>query len=230
MRSRVLLLMVLLASMVLGLSTACNEVDYCVQTLNVGALTGTSATLCGSLTNEGRDTVQVGFSFWKTDVYTQEQNPTVLACADPLFDTESFYYDVTGLQPGTSYSYKAWAQKSGGNRLFGATVSFNTEGQSSSTVVATGGTTNLTSSSVTLHGEVVSVGSASNLMVEIQVGTTSGSLGSIYPVAGTIQAPGAFSVDLSGLNSGTTYYYRAAGSSINVAVTPGEEKSFRTLA
>jgi hypothetical protein len=31
------------------------------------------------------------------------------------------------------------------------------------------------------------------------------------------------------LNPDTTYYYRAAGTSISAVVTPGEEKSFKTL-
>jgi len=228
MRSRVLLLMVLLMSMVVGLSIACSPGELCVETLNVGIRTETSATLCGRLTGDYDSGTTVGFTFWKTDVYVQEQSPAVLTVGD-VSGSDPFYYDVTGLQPGTSYSYKAWAKESGEDKIFGDTVLFTTDAQSTSTVVATGGTTNLTSSSVTLHGEVVSVGSASNLMVEIQVGTTSGSLGSIYPIAGTVQTPGVFSVDLSGLSSDTTYYYRAAGSSINVAVSPGEEKSFKTL-
>jgi phosphodiesterase/alkaline phosphatase D-like protein len=228
-KNRLLLLSVLLVSMVLALSTACTcgGENLCVTTLPVGAHTASGATLVGKL-KDGRST-QVGFNFWKTDVYMEEQNPAVLTSGEAVTGTKSFYYDVGNLQPGTSYSYRAWARESDGDKIFGDKVSFMTEGQNTSPTLATGGTSNLTSSSVTLHGEVVSQGSASNLMVEIQVGTTSGSLGSIYPVAGTIQAPGAFSVDLSGLSPDTTYYYRAAGSSINVVVSPGEEKSFKTL-
>jgi hypothetical protein len=214
--------------MALGLCSACDSGELCVETLEVGIHTSTGATLCGKLT-DGHST-QVGFTFWQTDSYDQEQNPPVLTSGEAITGTKIFYYDVGNLQPGTSYSYKAWARESDGDKIFGGTVSFTAEGQSTSTVVATGGTTNLTSSSVTLHGEVLSMGAASSLMVEIQVGTASGALGSIYPVAGTIQAPGAFSVDLSGLSPDTTYYYRATGSSANAVVTPGEEKSFKTLA
>jgi hypothetical protein len=228
MRSRVLLLMVLLVSMVVGLSIACSPGEVCVETLDEGTLTETSATLCGRLTGDYDSGTTVGFTFWQTDVYLQEQNPAVFT-ADNSTDLEAFYYDVANLRPGTSYSYKAWAREPAKDKVFGDTVLFTTDAQSTSTVLATGGTTNLTSSSVTLHGEVVAIGSASSLMVEIQVGTAPGALGSVYTVAGTIQAPGAFSVDLSGLNPDTTYYYRAAGTSISAVVTPGEEKSFKTL-
>jgi hypothetical protein len=221
-------MMALLVSMAVGLSLACGETDFCVETLSVGTLTETSATLCGRLTNGGGYS-EVGFSFWQTDIYLQEQNPTVLACTEKITGSNPFYYDVTSLRSGTSYSYKAWAKETVKDKIFGDTVSFTTDGQSASTVVATGGTTNLTSSSVTLHGEVVSMGSASSLMVEIQVGTAPGALGTSYTIAGTIQAPSTFSVDLSGLGPDTTYYYRAAGSSISAIVTPGEEKSFKTL-
>ncbi len=229
MKHRLLVVSVFLISMVLSVSTACTcgGENLCVTTLPVGAHTASGATLVGKL-EDGRST-QVGFNFWKTDVYMEEQNPAVLTSGEAITGTKTFYYEVGNLQPGTSYSYKAWALETDGTKTVGEPESFTTDAESTSTVVATGGTTNLTSSSVTLHGEVVSIGSASSLMVEIQVGTDSGALGSIYPVAGTIQAPGAFSVDLSGLSPDTTYYYRAAGSSINVAVSPGEEKSFKTL-
>ncbi len=227
MRSRVLLLTVLLVSMVVGLSLACGETDFCVETLSVGTLTETSATLCGRLTNGGGYS-EVGFSFWQTDIYLQEQNPTVFTAGN-ITGSNPFYYDAANLRSGTSYSYKAWAKETGKDKVFGDTVSFTTDAVGTLPVLTTGGTTNLTSSSVTLHGEVVSMGSASSLMVEIQVGTASGALGSIYTIAGTIQAPGAFSVDLSGLNPDTTYYYRAAGSSISAVVPPGDEKSFKTL-
>ena len=228
MRSRVLLLMVLLMSMASGLSLACSEADFCVETLSASSRTETGATLCGRLTNGGGE-AQVGFLFWQTDIYLQEQNPTVFT-ADNVTGSDAFYYDAGNLQPGTSYSYKAWAKAPGKDRITGDTVLFSTEAPSTSTVVATRGVTNLTSSSATLHGEVVSVGSASNLRVEIRVGTISGALGNIYGVPGTIQAPGEFSVDVSGLSPDTTYYYMAAGSSISAVVTPGEERSFKTPA
>ena len=228
MRSRLLLLTVLLVSMAVGLSLACGETDFCVETLSVGTLTETSATLCGRLTNGGGYS-EVGFSFWQTDIYLQEQNPTVLACTEKITGSNPFYYDVTSLRSGTSYSYKAWAKETGKDKIFGDTVSFTTDAVSTLPVLTTGAATNRTASSATLHGEVVSMGSASSLMVEIQVGTASGALGSIYTIAGTIQAPGTFSVDLSGLNPDTTYYYRAAGTSISAVVTPGDEKIFKTL-
>jgi len=226
MKTRLLLLVAMLLLVCTPL--ACSETDFCVETLSEGTLTETSATLCGRLTNGGGES-EVGFSFWQTDIYLQEQNPTVLACTETVTGSNNFYYDVTSLLSGTSYSYKAWAKEPGKDKTFGDTVSFTTDAVSTLPVLATGAASNKTASSATLHGEVVSMGSASSLMVEIQVGTASGALGSIYTVAGTIQAPGAFSVDLSGLNPDTTYYYRAAGTSISAVVTPGEEKSFKTL-
>ena len=213
--------------MLLGLTAACGRPDYCVETLNVGIYTATSATLCGKLTDD-RGEVQVGFNFWQTDVYAEEHSPKVLTCAENLADSNNFYYDVGNLQPGTSYSYKAWAKKSGGDKIYGDTVSFTTEGQSAAGVLSTLGADNLTSTSVTLHVEVVSLGTLSDLQVWIDVGKTSGSLNESHAV-GAVQAPGEFNVDLTGLDADTTYYYQAQGSSLSGTVVPGEEKSFRTL-
>ena len=225
MRSRVLILVVLLVSLVVGISPACTEMnDYCVETLNVGITTETSATLCGRLTYSKPATV--GFEFWETQNFLQEQNPTVYTLTDEYSD-EDFYYDVGNLQSGNSYSYKAWARASGKNKIYGDTVSFTTESQTAAPTVATGRADNITTSSATLYGEVVAMGTASSLYVSITVRKPDG--GTVgYTAPGIIQAAGEFSVEVSGLAPDTTYYYWAEGSSISAAVPPGQEKSFKT--
>jgi len=225
MGSRMLLLTLLLVSLVVGFSPACTEMnDYCVETLDEGTTTETSATLCGRLTYSKPATV--GFEFWETQNFLQEQNPTVYALTDEYSD-EDFYYDVGNLQPGNSYSYKAWAKASGKNKIYGDTVSFTTEVQTAATILATGRAENITTSSATLYGEVVSMGMASSLYVTITVRMPDG--GTVgYTAPGIIQAAGEFSVEVSGLVPDTTYYYWAEGSSISAAVPPGQEKSFKT--
>ena len=225
MGSRMLLLTLLLVSLVVGFSPACTEMnDYCVETLDEGTTTETSATLCGRLTYSKPATV--GFEFWETQNFLQEQNPTVYTLTDEYSD-EDFYYDVGNLQPGNSYSYKAWAKASGKNKIYGDTVSFTTEVQTAATILATGRAENITTSSATLYGEVVSMGMASSLYVTITVRMPDG--GTVgYTAPGIIQAAGEFSVEVSGLAPDTTYYYWAEGSSISAAVPPGQEKSFKT--
>jgi len=229
MKYRLLLVSVLLISMVLSVSTACTcgGENLCVTTLPVGAHTASGATLVGKL-EDGRST-QVGFNFWKTDVYMEEQNPAVLTSGEAITGNKTFYYEVGNLQPGTSYSYKAWAMKTDGTKTVGEPESFTTESQSGSAVLATLGADNLTSTSVTLHGEVVSMGTAPEILVQIGVGTVSGSPAVFHAIQEPIQSPAQFSVNLSGLTPDTTYYYRAEGSAVGATVINGEEKSFKTL-
>jgi hypothetical protein len=94
-------------------------------------------------------------------------------------------------------------------------------------VVTTSSATNIIATGVTLNGTLISSGSASNIGVGVyfQWGTASGS----YPnstAARQLTAAGAFSANLTGLISNTTYYYRAAAS--NSFIPYGSEMKFTT--
>jgi hypothetical protein len=91
--------------------------------------------------------------------------------------------------------------------------------------VATLAADNITTSAARLNGNITSLGTAANVVVLFNYGTSSG----IYTKNTTTQsltAAGAFYVDLSGLAPNTTYYFRAVASGQGTAV--GGELSFTT--
>lgn len=230
MRSRILFLLVLLACVSVVLAPTCSSEKLCVTVEGTVDITSTSITAKGNLQNSSGIDVVVGFHYWQTDVYLWEQNPTSVALPDVMTKTGDFTYTLENLNPGTTYGFKPWARRNeqGAKPLFGDTIQVTTlGGENTPPTLVTGAADNITASSATLHVEVVTVGTASSLYVEIQLRMPDGST-VIYPVAGTVQAPGDFSVEVSGLTPDTTYYYKAAGSSVSVVVPTGEEKSFKT--
>jgi len=95
--------------------------------------------------------------------------------------------------------------------------------------VVTSDATEITANQATLIGELPSLGDAPSVDVSFQWGTSSGS----YPNETEVEAretTGAFSFHLTGLNSNTTYYYRAKAVSnpIEYGTRYGIEKSFHT--
>jgi hypothetical protein len=182
-------------------------------------ITANSADLYGYLDQESE--AEVKFEVWAVG-YRQ------VISAGTMTGPASFSLRVNDLEPETTYSFKAGAERNGAE-AWGDEKQFTTLPLVESATVTTGDATDITSEGAILHGTVESVGMASNLMVSIEVGTTSGGpFNWIYGVQGTFQSPGPFSVDVSGLSPETTYYYRAAGSSINLVVPYGEGKSFKT--
>ncbi len=93
--------------------------------------------------------------------------------------------------------------------------------------VSTDNATNITKTSARLNGNLTSLGTATSANVSFQWGTSPGS----YPFATTpvsMNATGTFSANITGLTSGTSYYFlaRAAGDGTG----NGTEKSFSTPA
>ena len=83
----------------------------------------------------------------------------------------------------------------------------------------------LTTSGATLNGNLTGLGTAATVNVSFEYRTASGS----YPNATAAQAKtatGTFSATLTGLNPGTTYYFRATADGDGTAY--GVEKSFTT--
>ncbi len=227
MKSKVLALLVLLVSMVVGLSCACDEEDVCVETLTALNRTGTSATLHGRLTNNEGITMKVGFVFWQTDIYLEELNPKEFARPDEL-QSGDFYYDVTDLRPGIQYSFKAWAGESV-PEVYGDEVLFTTEAEERiPPTVTTGEASDITYSAATLHGTVVSMGTASSLTVEFELRTPSAGT-TIYTGLETLQAAGEFSLVVPGLTPETTYWFKAVAKDVILGLEgSGLENDFTT--
>jgi len=140
---------------------------------------------------------------------------------------------LTGLTSGVTYYYCAIASNSQGTR-FGAVLSFTTQAAPTVTTLAA---TSVTSTDATLEGSANPNGTASTGWFRYSTtnpGTCTDAFGIRTPAAGgTSLGSGtsavAFSQPLSGLTSGTTYYYCAIASSA-IGTGFGTVQSFVTLA
>ena len=162
---------------------------------------GTSVTLSGNLASLGTaGSVTVSF-VWGTTLGGPYPNETT-GVAKPVIGT--FYFDLPGLSPGTTYYYQAKA--AGDGTSYGVESSFTTLVPPA---VTTNAASSITTNSARLNSDLTSLGTASSVTVSFVWGT---SLGGPYPneTATTAKtAAGTFYLDLSGLSPGTTYYFRA---------------------
>jgi phosphodiesterase/alkaline phosphatase D-like protein len=177
----------------------------------------TTVTLNGNLTALGTATsVSVSFE-WKESggSYT----PIAVGVKD---STGTFSVGLTGLAPGTTYYFKAKADGDG-DPVYGAENNFTT-GITLPTV-ATDDASNVATTTVTLNGNLTALGTADNVTVSFE---WKASGGSYAPIAvGVRDSTGTFSVGLTGLAPGTTYYFKAKADGDGDPVF-GTEKSFTT--
>jgi hypothetical protein len=187
-------------------------------TSDAAKITTTSASLRGSLDHLGSAaSVSVSFEWGLTTSYGNETLP------ESKTATGKYNADLDGLSPNTTYHFRAKAV--GDVAAYGADAQFTTNATSAS--VATRDTTNVSTNSARLNGELTSLGTAGNAYVSFEWGTATGSY--THTTANEMRTnTTAFSADLSGLTPGTTYYYRAKAGSDRDAVY-GAEKTFATL-
>jgi hypothetical protein len=165
-------------------------------------VTATSATLNGSLSSlGGSSSAQVSFQWGLTTGYGNETAPPQTMTA-----TGAFSAPLSGLTPGTTYHFRAKAV-AGSTTAYGADMTFTTTNPGTAPQVRTDPATNITRTSATLNGYLVSLGTASSVTVSFQVGTTT-SYGRVFGTQ-TLTATGPFSYNLTGLTPGATYHFRA---------------------
>ncbi|MDD5700924.1 MAG: S8 family serine peptidase [Dehalococcoidales bacterium] len=93
--------------------------------------------------------------------------------------------------------------------------------------VSTWEVSGLTSTSATLHGSLISLGTASSVELSFEWGAAGGEAGGILPGdPALLTSPGAFSTDLTGLAPDTIYYYRAQA--VGDGTSSGGEIIFKT--
>ena len=187
-----------------------------VTTNDATSVATTSATLNGDLTALGTATsVSVSFE-WKASggSYT----PIAVRVTD---STGTFSVGLTGLTPGTTYYFKAKADGDG-DPVYGAEKSFTALTPPS---VTTNDATNVTTDSATLNGDLTALGTASSVTVSFEWKVSEGSY---TPIAvGGKDRTGTFSVGLTDLTPGTTYYFKAKADGDGDPVY-GAEKNFTT--
>ncbi len=209
-----------------------NEVDFTtaqnvsapsVTTTQVTNVQQTTATGGGNVTNSGGATVTERGICWSTS-----HNPTTSGShANSGTGTGSFTVNMTGLTANTTYYVRAYAINSAGTS-YGSEVSFTTQQALTVPTVTTSQVTNIQQTSATGGGNVTNSGGSNVTERGICWGTshnptTSGS----HASNGT--GTGSYTVNMSGLSPGTTYYVRAYA--INSQGTAyGSEVTFTTTA
>jgi hypothetical protein len=186
-----------------------------VSTVGYKNNTESKATLGGYLDGRGNtSSVNVSFEYGTTTSYgstTTEQN---LSAAGP------FSADISGLTPSTTYHFRAKAV--GSSIVYGADKTFTTTSPLS---VSTSQATNITTTSSTLNGNLISLGSDSSVNVSFEYGTTTGYGSTTTPQSFT--AAGTYSADISSLTPNTTYHFRAKAVG-SAATVYGDDKTFIT--
>jgi uncharacterized lipoprotein YehR (DUF1307 family) len=177
-----------------------------ITTNQPSSVAQTSAILSGTVQSPVSGTITRWFEWGTTP------NPTItLPVSGTTNQAGNFSAQLSGLQPGTTYYYKACGSNSAG-QICGSVISFTTGQiqqpvQQPPQVTTTSATT--TTNSALLQGSLVSAGSSAATRW-FEWGQTT-SLGTTAFVSGTTNQPASFSASISGLQSGVTYYYKACG-------------------
>lgn len=193
-----------------------NDGDVEIRTDNPRSVTRTTAEMCGDLLDDGGENRETYIEFRRSNGGSFSQTP------ERQRDEGFFCERVSGLQPATSYSYRACAEgECGGERTF-RTV--GTVVQNLEPIVVTQIATNIRSNYALLRGTYVSY--ADRATVWFNYGRTQG-LGSETRRQNVSGSYGVYTHPFTNLAANTTYYYQAAIQTVNGFDT-GAVYSFRT--
>ncbi|MDB0027360.1 hypothetical protein N9D80_02240 [Flavobacteriales bacterium] len=195
-----------------------------VQTGGVNFITTSSATIQGEIVEQGMSSVTKYGLCWSTNTNPNINNNTVEQSGGG--NITDFSEDITNLTANTAYYYKAYAENNQG-LSYGPEKSFSTTSGEPS--VLTGSFSNLTTTTVTLEGEIIVEGDAAiteyghcwSTSSDPNINNSSISIGN-NGSAGTI-----INSELTSLNIGTTYYYKAYATNW-FGTAYGEQNTFTT--
>jgi len=184
-------------------------------------LTTTSATLNGTVNPNDLSTI-VTFEYGATSSY----GTTAAASQSPVTGNTivNVSYDLTGLNPATTYHYRVKTVNSIGT-TYSEDMTFTTLGQAPT--ATTTDATDKTAISATLNGSVNANGSSTTVSFEYGTTTNYGqTITAIQsPVTGNTDTN--VSAEITGLNPSTTYYFRVKTTN-SIGTTYGSKLSFST--
>lgn len=192
-----------------------------LSTTIASGITSTSASSGGySISDNGSPITGKGVR------YSTNPTLTTFTSTSDGTGTSSFTSSLIGLNPNTTYYYKAWAVNAVGFG-FGATYSFTTSGGSGTPPTVTTSTiTNITASTAIGGGNVTSQGSSMVTTRGVCWNTTGNPTISDSNTADG-SGTGSFVSNMTGLICGTTYYARAYATN-SAGTAYGSEVSFTT--
>ena len=182
-------------------------------------ITFTSAKVSGSLTDKGTAaSVTVSFEYGTTTSYGN----TKAGVPPTLDDAGDFTADLTGLTSGQTYHFRAKAE--GDGTTYGSDQSFTT--LRTAPAVATGTASNITFTGAKVSGSLTDKGTAASITVSFEYGETTDYGNTVPDEPDTLNGPGAFTADLTGLTPGQIYHFRAKA--VGNGTTYGSDQSFST--
>jgi len=180
--------------------------DPVIATNDASDITQDSAKLHGELTDLGDyDEVTISFGFREEG----EEWQSISGSLQDLTATGSFFYDVSDLDLGTTYEFKAQGSYDG-EFVYGDTKEFTTD-DADAPVVATNDADNIDSISAKLHGELTDLGDYDEVAISFGFREEGEEWQSIFGSFQDLTATGSFNYDVDNLNSGTTYEFKAQG-------------------
>jgi hypothetical protein len=192
-----------------------------VTTTAISAIGNTDATGGGNVTDDGNDDVTARGIVWGTSTAPTTSLSTKTSNGN---GTGAFTSALTSLSPGTQYFVRAYATNGEGT-AYGEEVSFTT-GEEAPTVTTTAASS-LTSSSVTLGGNVTSAGTSAVTARGVVYSTSQNPTIALTTKTSNGTGAGSFTASLTGLTEGTLYYARAYATS-TVGTSYGDQVSFTT--
>ncbi len=184
------------------------------ETKNATLITQNSATLNGVVNPKG----VAGFFWFEYGENLSLGNTTAYSSAGSSNSNVAVQSSISGLSPGTVYYYRFNAQNGYGT-VNGNILSFRTDSSTpppvskgSEPLASTGSATGISQAGATLHGEVNPNGSQTSYYFEYGKSTLFGLFNLDQKTgsksAGAGSGPVSVSASLTGLDSGSTYYYR----------------------
>ena len=195
-----------------------------VNTTVTTQITATTAVAGGNVTNDGGAEITERGVCIATISNPTTANTKILAGSG----TGEFTCDITGLQEGTKYYVRAYAVNSVGT-AYGDEISFTTALPITLATVTTASITQITETTAVIGGNVTSDGGAEVTERGVVYSTNPNPVitnlnNTIRPCGSGI---GAFTYNMTGLQSGTTYYVRAYAKN-DAGTAYGEELVFTT--
>lgn len=192
-----------------------------VATLSASSVTSTSAILSGTVNPNGTS-ARCYFQYGPKTTYGSVTNALSINAGSSSYSVAT---SVTGLIPGSTYHFRLVSEGSSGT-VYGEDKIFTTSGIAP--VAATVAATAITKASATLNASVNPNGTATTYYFQYGTSANYGQTTAVKSAGSGTSAIQA-AVNVSGLTSNTTYYYRVVAKNASGTVY-GVSQSFKTAA
>lgn len=183
-----------------------------VALLAVDNVTDVAATFVGALSGLGTSRVTAHGFCWSTQQAPSLQQGQHIDMGQSDATKDNFSYGASGLSPNTTYYVRAYATNAEGTVYSSREERFTTDAAPQRPTVETGATSQITSTSAKVAGNIIAIGHKSGITAYGHCwssDTREPTIDHKHTELGTTQQAGTFSSELKDLTPGTLYYVRA---------------------